>query len=198
LLEWIEKYLKSGCFINSGFIYSLKLIQMKVFRVLSLIVLVVAFSLSVEAQHSNNSNKHASHNHDLDPHKYHIGIGIGGAHIFSENVQAPAFHLHFLRQLGHHNQWGLGIGYEAIADEHWHNGLNLLVNYRPVRFLSLLAGPGLVIGKHDGKTEVLPAFHTEAVFEFNVAGLHIGPMIGYGRDKEDSHISVGVHVGFGF
>lgn len=171
---------------------------MKVFRVLSLIVLVVAYSLRVEAQHSNNSNSHASHNHELDPHKYHIGIGFGGAHIFSENVQAPAFHLHFLRQLGHHNQWGLGIGYEAIADEHWHNGLNLLVNYRPVRFLSLLAGPGLVIGKHDGKTEVLPAFHTEAVFEFNVGGLHIGPMIGYGRDKEDNHISVGVHVGFGF
>lgn len=172
---------------------------MKVFRFLSLTLFAVSFSLNLVAQHSNKKSiSHASHNHEFDPHKYHIGIGLGGAHIFSENVQAPAFHLHFLRQLGHQNQWGLGIGYEAIADEHWHNGLNLLLNYRPLRFLSLLAGPGLVIGKHDGKTEVLPAFHTEAVFEFNAGGLHIGPMIGYGLDKEDSHITVGVHVGFGF
>jgi hypothetical protein len=64
-------------------------------------------------------------------------------------------------------------------------------------FLSFNAGPGLVFGSHDGETEILPAFHTEAVFEFNLGGIHIGPMAGFGIDKEESHFSVGVHLGFG-
>jgi hypothetical protein len=56
----------------------------------------------------------------------------------------------------------------------------------------------LVFGKHNGETEIFPAFHTEAAFEFNLGRIHIGPMAGFGIDKEESHFSVGVHVGLGF
>jgi hypothetical protein len=56
----------------------------------------------------------------------------------------------------------------------------------------------LVFGIHNGETEIFPAFHTEAVFEFNLGGIHIAPMAGFGIDKEESHFSVGVHVGLGF
>ncbi len=149
-----------------------------------------AVSPSLFAQHS--------HTHDHDRHKYHLGIGAVGTKVLSEEVVSPGFHVHFIRQLGHHNQWGIGLGYEGIVDDHWHNGLNLLLNYRPLKFLSLLAGPGLVLGKHDNEFEIIPAFHTEAVFEFNFRGLHIGPMVGYGRDREDSHFSAGFHIGIGF
>lgn len=158
----------------------------------SILISLFLWPLMAHGKHSHD------HNHDHDPHDYHIGLGITGSIIVNENVLAPGFHIHFIRQLGHFNQWGFGLGYEAIADEHWHNGLNLLFNYRPLRFLSLLAGPGLTMVNHGGKTEILPAFHTEAVFEFDVKGLHVGPVISYGRDTEDSHFSVGIHVGIGF
>ncbi len=103
---------------------------------------------------------------------------------------APGFHLHFLRQLGEEQKWGLGLGYEAIIDENVHSGINLLANWHPVKFLSFNAGPGLVFGKHDSESEILPAFHTEAVFEFDLNKIHIGPMVGFGIDKEESHFSV--------
>ena len=146
------------------------------------------------------SQTHASHAHvhDHDTQNYHIGIGAAATYLNKEGHLAPGFHLHFIRQFGHYRQWGLGLGFETIADEHLHNGLNLLVNYRPLPYLSLITGPGMVFGKHDGETEILPGFHTEAVFEFNLRGLHVGPMIGYGIDKEESHFSVGLHIGIGF
>ena len=99
---------------------------------LRFILLLFTFQIissSLFAQHS--------HTHDHDSHKYHLGIGIAGTRIISENELAPGFHVHFIRQLGHHNQWGIGLGYETIIDEHWHNGFNLLAIYRRLRFLSL-------------------------------------------------------------
>ena len=165
-------------------------------RFSAFLVLLMMFSVGLYGQHDHSGHNHG-HGQGDDPHKYHIGLGVAGTRIISEDAFAPALHVHFLRQLGQHNQWGIGLGYEAIADEHWHNGINLLGNYRPAKFLSILAGPGLVIGEHDGSTEIGPAFHTEAVFEFNLGGLHVGPMIGFGYDREDRHISAGIHVGIG-
>lgn len=144
------------------------------------------------------SGRHDEHEHLHDFHKYHLGFGVAGAHIKSTNGISPGFHIHLLRQLGEEKKWGIGLGYEAIVEENLHNGLNLLANWHPVDFLSVNAGPGIAFGKHDGTNEVLPAFHTEAVFEFNVGNIHIGPMAGFGIDREESHFSVGVHLGFGF
>ncbi len=139
-----------------------------------------------------------SHEHSTDLHKNHFGIGAAAAYLSTENVFAPGFHLHYIRQFGHEKQWGIGAGYEAILDEHIHNGVNLLLNYRPVHFISLNVGPGVVFGKHESEFEVQPAFHTEAVFEFDILGVHAGPMIGFGIDPEETHFSMGIHVGLGF
>lgn len=169
-----------------------------IFRIRVIVIIFSLHSLNVAAQptHDHGTAVHGHRGHD--PHNYHIGLGMAAAHVNGEQGLAPGVHLHLLRQLGTHKRWGLGLGYEVILDEHRHNGLNMLFNYRPLHFLSLLAGPGMVMAKHEGKTEIKPAFHTEAVFEFNVGGLHVGPMIGYGADREDSHFSIGVHIGLGF
>lgn len=156
-------------------------------------IFMSAFVFSVSGQHHEEE-----HDHLHDQHKYHLGFGIAGAYLTSEQSLAPGFHLHFLRQLGEEQNWGIGLGYEAIIEENLHSSVNLLANYHPFDFLSFNAGPGLVFGKHDGETEILPAFHTEAVFEFTLGGIHIGPMLGFGIDREESHFSLGVHVGFGF
>jgi len=146
----------------------------------------------------SGQEKEVNHTHVHDDHKYHLGFGVAGTYLTGEEGLAPGFHLHFIRQLGEEQHWGVGLGYEAIIEENLHSSINLLANYHPFDFLSFNAGPGLVFGNHDGETEILPAFHTEAVFEFDLNRIHIGPMAGFGIDKEESHFSIGVHVGFGF
>jgi hypothetical protein len=146
---------------------------------------------------SQNLHNHDEHLHN-DAHKYHIGVGGTAAYIKGESAFAPGAHLHFIRQFGHQNRWGLGLGYEALFDEHRHNGINLLINYHPLKHLSVNVGPGILFTEHDGETERKAAFHTEAVYEFNVGKFHLGPMVGFGFDKEETHFSVGVHVGLGF
>jgi hypothetical protein len=163
-------------------------------KFLVLIVLMNVITTVVSGQHNHNED----HKHLHDNHKYHLGFGIAGTYLTVEQSVALGFHIHFLRQLGAEKKWGIGLGYESIIEENIHSSFNLLANYHPVDFLSLNAGPGLVFAKHEGKAEILPAFHTEAVFEFNLGGIHIGPMAGFGIDREESHFSLGVHLGFGF
>lgn len=160
------------------------------------IILFCLFNFIIPEISGNERND--DHNHLHDQHKYHLGFGVAGAYLTNEQKIAPGFHLHLLRQLGKEQKWGLGLGYEAIFKDNLHSGINLLANWHPIKFLSFNAGPGLVFGKHDGESEILPAFHTEAVFEFDLNKLHIGPMAGFGIDSEELHFSVGVHVGFGF
>lgn len=156
------------------------------------ILLLLLFSASAQHHHD-----HADHMH-ADTHQYHIGFGVAATHIVNESGLAPGVHLHFIRQFGEHNRWGLGLGYEGILDEHLHHGINLLINYKLQDHLSINAGPGVVFSEHNGENERLPAFHTEVIYEFNLGKLHLGPMAGFGIDKEDTHFSAGVHVGFGF
>lgn len=162
-------------------------------RFIVFVFFMSVFVIKVSGQHDDEN-----HDHLHDHHKYHLGFGVAGAYLTGEDGLAPGFHVHFIRQLGEEQHWGIGLGYEAIIEENLHSSLNLLANYHPFDFLSFNAGPGLVFGNHDGETEILPAFHTEAVFEFNLGGIHIGPMAGFGIDREESHFSLGVHVGFGF
>jgi hypothetical protein len=156
----------------------------------STILLLSVFA--VRAQHTHEVDEHS------DAHKNHLGVGGAAAYLTSENVFAPGFHLHYIRQFGHEYKWGVGAGYEAIVDEHTHNGVNLFLNYRPISFISLVAGPGIVFGKHEGVSEIHPALHAEAVFEFDISGVHVGPMLGFGIDPEETHIAAGIHIGFGF
>jgi hypothetical protein len=162
-----------------------------------LIFILIAF-LSFIVFNVSGQEHEEEHYHLHDQHKYHLGFGIAGAYLTSEQSLAPGFHLHFLRQLGEEQNWGLGLGYETIIEENLHNSINLLTNWHPFKFLSFNAGPGLTFGRHDEEMEFSPAFHTEVVFEFDLNKIHIGPMAGFGIDKEESHFSVGIHVGLGF
>lgn len=160
-------------------------------KIFLLIILNCLFIIPVSSQEKGNEHIHEHHN-------YHIGIGFAGSHISGEKGIDPGFHLHFLRQIGEQRNWGVGVGFETLIKDNLHNSVNFLVNYHLFHFVSLNAGPGLVFEKLNDKTEIAPAFHTEAVFEFDLNEIHIGPMVGFGFDKEDSHISLGIHLGFGF
>lgn len=159
------------------------------------LLLFSILSVSYFWAYAQDSHEHP-HNHH-DEHLLHIGVGAGVAAFSGEDGLDPSIHLHFLRRLHNESNWSMGVGYEGIKGEEWHNGLNLLVNYRPFHFISFNAGPGIVFEKHDGENEILPAIHAESVIEFTWADLHFGPMIGFGINKEHSHLSFGIHVGFG-
>lgn len=165
---------------------------MKLFRKLLFSTALLFLVVAGNAQHN-----HEEHSHN-DSHKNHIGIGAAATYLTSEDIITPGFHLHYIRHFGHENSWGLGAGFETILDEHAHNAMNLLVNYRPLSFISLNAGPGVVFAKLEGETEVHPAFHAEAVLEFDIFGIHAGPMIGFGIDPEETHFAAGIHIGLGF
>jgi hypothetical protein len=138
-----------------------------------------------------------SHSHD-DPHTWHVGVGLAAVKIKGEQGVMPGYHFHFSRQLGSHHQWGAGVGWEMIPGDHSHHGLNLLLSSRLFPFLTLTAGPGVAITRHEGHQEILPAFHSEILAEFNVGKIHMGPMAGFGFDSEEHHFSLGWHIGLGF
>jgi hypothetical protein len=167
--------------------------QTGIFPIVLLTVLFLGISFNGSAQNEHNH----SHNHYHDEHIFHVGVGAGFASFSGEEGLEPSLHLHLLRKLNAGSKWSLGVGYEGIKGEQWHNGLNLLVNYRPLHFISFNAGPGVVFEEHDGEKETLPAFHAESVVEFTIADLHFGPMVGFGINKEHTHFSVGIHLGFG-
>lgn len=148
---------------------------------------------------SYSQDNHPEHEHTVRDagHTWHIGLGLSAAKMAGEQGMEPGIHVHLLRKLGNESNWSLGMGYEGLKGENWHSGLNALLNYRPLEFFSINAGPGIVFEKADAKNEVKPAFHTEGVFEFHVAGIHLGPMFGLGFDHEHTHFSVGIHIGFG-
>ena len=152
------------------------------------LLLIISNKISAQVEISDHEKEH----------KNHVGLGFAASHIPETQGLKPGFHVHYLHQLGQSEHWALGVGYEGVINEQLHNGINLLLNFRPVHKISLNAGPGLVFEKHEGKFEVTPAFHTEAVFEFEINNIHLGPLVGYGFDKDDSHFSFGVHLGYGF
>lgn len=162
-------------------------------QIILLLVLFLGIYFNSSAQH-NHGHDHHSHNE----HKSHFGIGAGFASFSGEDGLEPSLHVHLLRKINAESRWSLGIGYEGIkGEETWHNGFNLLLNYRPFHIISFNAGPGIVFENHGGEKELLPAFHAESVAEFTFSNIHFGPMVGFGINKKHAHFSFGLHLGFG-
>lgn len=62
--------------------------------------------------------------------------------------------------------------------------------------LSFSISPGITFEDEDPQANF--AFHFETSYEFEVRGLHMGPVLEFAFDPEDIHISLGLHIGFGF
>lgn len=137
---------------------------------------------------------HENHSH----HTYHFGFGFNGAFVSGTSGIVPGFHIHVLKQLNHFEKWQIGIGYENMMADKIHHSINIPVGYNITEHLVLKVGPGFSLEKEDAKTELILSGHIECIYEFEFNKLHLGPLIGLGFDKHDSHIGLGVHAGFGF
>ena len=134
----------------------------------------------------------------LDNHEHHkneIGVANSLVYFVQEKVFAYGLHMHYVRNITK-SKLGLGLGYERIFDEHRHNTIGLVAAYRPIENLSVNVSPGLSF--EDGDQELSFALHLETSYEFEIKNFHIGPAIEFAYDPKDIHISIGVHIGYGF
>lgn len=147
------------------------------------ITIVVSFNLSAQDEH---------HLH----FKYEIGLSNGLVYNFTEEETAYGLHIHVIKNFGISSKVGVGIGYEAIFDEHKHNTLSVLLHYKPIEHFSINLAPGILFLESEPDKSRF-ALHVEAIYEFEIGVFHFGPLLGMGFNPEDSHASIGLHVAIG-
>lgn len=150
------------------------------------------FPFGLHAQETDPIKEISDHEH----HRNEIGIGTSPVYFVNEKVLSYGLHIHYLYNLPH-TKFGLGVGYEKIFDEHNHNTFGLTFNYRPVDKLNFNISPGLASENNEFKKSIF-ALHFETSYEFEIHNFHLGPVLEVAADKEDVHISLGLHLGIGF
>jgi len=157
----------------------------------SLFISVV--SAAQEHDHEHDDDDH--HVHDLNP--YEVGVSNGVVYNATEKEFAYVAHAHFIKLVGKNHLFGLGVGYERIFDEHQHNALNVIFHYRPGDHWAVNLAPGIVWLSSEKKS-AKPALHIEGLYEFETGRFHLGPIFGISFNPEDFHVSLGLHLAFGF
>lgn len=135
------------------------------------------------------------HTHSHDHHKNEFGVANAPVYLINEKEYAYGLHIHYVRNIPS-SKFGIGIGYERIFNEHKHNTFGFVGTYRPIDGLNLNVAPGLAF--EDGNSTTNLALHLEASYEYKIKDFHIGPVLEFAYDLEDIHISLGIHLGFGF
>jgi len=155
------------------------------------LVLTTIFSLNLIAQTKENQDKKLSH----ENHQSEFGIAFSPVYFVKEKDIAFGMHVHYVHNISS-SKVGLGLAYERIFDQHKHNTFGLEAIYRPVEELSLSLSPGLTFEENNSKPVI--ALHFETSYEFEIGEFHLGPAFEFAIDREDIHLSLGVHLGFGF
>lgn len=135
------------------------------------------------------------HDHKHHEHKNEIALATSYVRFISEDENTLGLHLHFIKNITE-GGLGVGVGYERLFDEHGHNNISAVLNYRIREHLSVALAPGLTFEDED--TGLKPAIHFEFGYEWEFGDFHVGPMVEYAIDTEDNHLSLGIHVGIGF
>ena len=150
--------------------------------------LLLAFTQTLSAQGPDNSDH-------SDNHKNEIGIANSPVYVLKEKEFAYGLHAHYIRGLKE-TKFGIGVGYERIFDEHKHNTIGVILSYAPLEHLDLSLSPGITF--NDNASELNFGVHLETLYEFEIGFFHIGPVAEFAYSVEDYHVSLGIHIGFGF
>lgn len=131
-------------------------------------------------------------------HDHHNEIGVAHAPVYFVNEKEVAYGLHLhLVHYGHESNFGIGLGYERIFDEHKHNTMGIVFSYRPISRWTVNLAPGITFEDAE-KDNINFALHLESAYEWSLGDFHIGPAFELAYDPEDYHISLGLHLGYGF
>jgi len=140
-----------------------------------------------------------SHEHG-EPHHEHpkneIGLANHLVYLVNDQEYAYGLHIHYLRAF-ESSKFGAGFGYEQIFADHSHKTLGVIGSYRPIEHLYFQLSPGIAfIGTEDPIARF--ALHLETTYELELNHLHLGPALGFAYNSEDLHVSIGLHLAFGF
>jgi len=148
--------------------------------------------MSLIAQKSKDIGEQDHHEH----HKNEIGTAISPVYIVNEKELSYGLHIHYIHKISE-TKFGLGIGYERVFDEHKHNTIGIVGTYRLIEELSLNLSPGITFEDSDA-SNLNFALHIESTYEFEISNFHIGPLLEFAYTPEHYHISLGLHIGYGF
>ncbi len=156
----------------------------------SISLLGIIFAIISTSAYSQEEN----HNHDH--HMYEIGVANSCVFFVGEKEFAYGLHIHLVRNIKH-SKFGYGIAYERIFDEHKHNTVGIVGSYVPFKTMHLNIAPGIAFEDSE-PSDFKFSFHAETSYDFNLGNFHIGPLLEFAFDAEDYHISLGLHIGYGF
>ncbi len=156
----------------------------------SLIVLFIFFGHNLRAQNHEHVEDHHDH------HRNEIGIANAPVYFVNEKEFAYGLHIHYVYNIIN-TKFGVGLGYERIFDEHKHNTIGIVGSYRPIDGLGINLSPGITFEDNES-SNINFALHVETSYEFEINNFHIGPVLEFAYDPEDYHISLGLHIGYGF
>ncbi len=165
---------------------------MRIQNFVFLFFLFLTARLSSQSSHVDDHEVGDHHDH----HRNEIGIANSPVYFVKEKELSYGLHIHFIHTL-RESKWGIGAGYERIFDAHGHHTIGIIGSYRPIDPLSFILSPGITFeDANPGETAF--ALHAETAYEFEAGHFHLGPVLEFAYDPEDFHISLGIHIGFGF
>lgn len=143
---------------------------------------------------SAQENRHVDNHHSN--YKNEVAISNNLVFLGLEKELAFGIHFHYLRSIGE-TKFSSGLGYERVFDEHRHNTISLAGSYRPFHELVLLVSPGIAF-EDQMYRQIELAIHIEAGYEIEIKHFHLGPFLGFAFIPGDYHVSLGLHLGYGF
>ncbi|MCF6223470.1 MAG: hypothetical protein L3J34_07045 [Flavobacteriaceae bacterium] len=161
-----------------------------------LLLLLTFLSTIVSSNLYGQTDKDPLKNTNSHEHgKNEIGIAISPAYFIKEKVWTVSMHIHYVRIIPN-TKFGIGASFERIVLDPKHSTFGMVFAYYPVEKLSFTLSPGITF--EDANPGAFFAFHVETAYEFEIGDFHIGPAFEFAYDPNDYHISLGVHVGYGF
>ena len=164
-------------------------------KTILILLILTSWQLTIaqsEGHHNHDDPDHVHHDH----HRNEIGIANSPVYFVKEKELAYGLHVHYLYYFKE-SRFGIGLGYERIFDQHKHNTFGIVGSYRLSDGWSVNVSPGITY-EDEESSEKNFALHLESTYEFEFNNFHIGPVLEFAYDPEDYHISLGLHIGFGF
>ena len=127
--------------------------------------------------------------------KNEIGIASSPAYFLKEKVFTYAMHIHYTHNVAN-TKFGIGASFERIFLAPEHSTFGFVLAYRPIEKLSITLSPGVTF--EDDNPNSLFALHIETAYEFELGIFHVGPAFEFAYDPNDYHLSLGIHLGYGF
>ena len=135
------------------------------------------------------------HNHSHN-NEFAIAVGVVPGHDGEDNN--IGLHLHYVKGIGEHNDFGIGLSLETILDEHKHNAISIIGTYHFKSGFTIGYAPGILFEEHEGDTETKFTHHLECYYEFELDKFHIGPQVDIGFEESEIHYMFGLHLGIDF